>query len=84
MSELRVKIYTRSWCGYCTAAIRLLKSKSIPFEEIDLSGDGQGMAALKARTGYPTMPQVFVDDALIGGYTELDAYVRSKGAESLS
>ncbi len=83
-SAVRVRIYTRSWCGYCTAAVRLLETESIPFEHIDLSGDWAGIDALKQRTGFMTMPQVFLDDVLIGGYTELAAHVRKHGAASLA
>ena len=35
----RVTIYTRQWCGYCTAAERLLKGKGVAFENIDCTGD---------------------------------------------
>ena len=34
-----VKIYTRKWCGYCTAAINLLDEKGIDYEHVDCSGD---------------------------------------------
>ena len=34
----KVVIYTRDWCGYCDAALRLLQSKNVPFDEINLTG----------------------------------------------
>ena len=34
-----VKIYTRKWCGYCTAAERLLTKKGIRYENLDVSND---------------------------------------------
>jgi glutaredoxin 3 len=33
-----VTIYTRQFCGYCSAAKRLLRDKGIEFEEIDATG----------------------------------------------
>ncbi len=32
-----VLVYTTDYCGYCVSAKSLLKSKDIPFEEIDVS-----------------------------------------------
>ncbi len=61
----------------------MLKAKQIPFQEIDLSGDFAAMNALKARSGHATMPQVFLDGALLGGYTELSRYVDSHGEDAL-
>ena len=38
----RVKIYTRKWCGYCTAALGLLDDEKIEYEHLDASGDDAG------------------------------------------
>lgn len=83
MSQPRVVIYTRKWCGYCSAAIRLLDKEQIPYEHIDMSGDWVGLEELKQRTGHPTVPQVLVDDKLIGGFNELKAYFNRHGRDSL-
>lgn len=68
-----VKIYTRSWCGYCTAALHLLTSKRIAFEKIDVTGDDDKRRWLAEVTGQSTVPQIFIADRSIGGYTELRA-----------
>ena len=83
MSTPRVTVYTRRFCGYCTAALRLLRDEGVPFEHIDMSGDRAGMRELKARSGHHTMPQVFLDGELVGGYDELSRHIRRSGAESL-
>jgi glutaredoxin 3 len=56
----------------------LLKRKGIPFEE-KLIGwdDAEAMQALQTRSGMRTMPQIFIGDACIGGFRELDALERS-------
>ena len=69
---VKVRVYTTPYCPFCDAAKRLLKQRSIPYEEIDVS-DHAERAALKARTGWRTVPQVFLGDELIGGYQELAA-----------
>lgn len=66
-----VRIYTRRWCGYCTAAVRLLRKKKVPFEEIDATGDQDLRRWLFSVTGRSTVPQIFIDGRPIGGYSEL-------------
>ena len=72
-----VKVYTTRLCGYCVAAKRLLAARSIPYEEIDVSGDHDRRAWLVEATRQRTVPQIFIGDESIGGYTELAALDRS-------
>ncbi len=72
-----VRIYTRQFCWYCSAALRLLKQKGVEFERIDVSGDHQTRAWLREVTGQHTVPQIFLGEESIGGYTELAALDRS-------
>lgn len=65
-----IKIYTTSSCPYCDAAKRLLQERQLTFEEIDVS-DPDKKNELKKKTGWRTVPQIFVNDQLIGGYQEL-------------
>lgn len=73
----KVIIYTKSRCPYCVAAKNLFESKGVPFEEIYMEGRPEEYEALKARTGMMTVPQIFVNDQLIGGYTDLAALDRA-------
>lgn len=67
-----VKIYTTQTCPFCFAAKNLLAKKKCQFEEIDLSGDAAGRAALKEQlNGLGTVPQIFVGDTHIGGCDDL-------------
>ena len=68
-----VKIYTREACGYCTAAVRFLTAKGIAFEEIDATGNVELRRWLVEATGQSTVPQIFIGDRSIGGYTDLRA-----------
>jgi glutaredoxin 3 len=79
----RVKLYTRRWCGYCSAAERLLAQKGIAFEQIDTTGDPALRKWLLGATGRATVPQIFVDDAPIGGYDDLRALDRSGRLDAL-
>jgi glutaredoxin 3 len=67
----KVVIYTKSHCPYCVAAKNLLQSKNVQFEEIYLDDRPEEYATLKARTGLMTVPQIFIGEQLIGGFTDL-------------
>ena len=66
-----ITIYTRQFCGYCTAAVQLLITKGYQFIEIATDGDQQMRAEIAQRSGQSTVPQIFVGDYYVGGYTEL-------------
>ena len=66
-----VRVYTTVACGYCVSAKRLLQHRQIPFEEIDVSRDQVARSWLVEATGRTTVPQIFVGDQSIGGFTEL-------------
>ena len=68
----QVKIFTTSWCGYCHAALRLLKQKGVAFEQIDAE-DNSTRAWLRKVTGRSTVPQIFIDGKSVGGYTDIRA-----------
>ena len=67
-----IKVYTTTYCPYCTRAKELLTSESIAFEEIDVTHDQEARAKLsKENSGYRTVPMIFFDDEFIGGFKEL-------------
>jgi len=68
-----VVLYTTPWCGYCRAALALLRQRNIEHVEIDVVGNDAARDWLAAITGQTTVPQVFVRGRSIGGYTELAA-----------
>jgi glutaredoxin 3 len=69
-----VVIYTKSTCGYCHAAKRLLKAKSVAFEEISVDGDHEGQRAMAGKAGgRSTVPQIFVGARHVGGCDDLYA-----------
>lgn len=66
-----VQVYTTTRCPYCVAAKNLLSSLNVPFEEFNLTGKFDELDALKKRTGLRTVPQIFINEQLIGGFDEL-------------
>ena len=69
-----VEIYTTQTCGYCRAAKSLLARKNVAFREIDVSAGGELRRAMTARArGGTTVPQIFINDAHVGGCDDLYA-----------
>jgi glutaredoxin 3 len=68
-----VRLYTTQICPYCIRAKALLRDRSIPYEEIDVSRDDAKRAWLVQATGRRTVPQIFIGDEPIGGYDDLRA-----------
>lgn len=69
-----VEVYTTQTCPYCVKAKTLLKTKGIPFKEIDVTGDDEARIALVQKAnGMRTVPQIFINGKHIGGSDDLHA-----------
>ncbi len=70
----RVEIYTTEYCPYCIRARMLLLDKGVEFEEIDV-GDNPALRAqmVERAGGRRTVPEIFINGRIIGGYDELRA-----------
>jgi glutaredoxin 3 len=73
----KIVIYTIDWCPYCTAARRLLASKGVEFEEINLTSKPAERAELREMSGSRTVPQIYIGDTHVGGCDELYALERA-------
>jgi glutaredoxin 3 len=70
----KVVIYTGSMCNYCSAAKHLLNKKKINYTEFDIGLDSSKMQEMQEKTkGAKTIPQIFIGETYVGGYTELKA-----------
>jgi glutaredoxin 3 len=69
----KVVLYTTQWCGYCAAARELLRSRGIEFEDIDVDSDRGRRQEMIEKSGNRTVPQIFINDESIGGFTDLAA-----------
>jgi glutaredoxin 3 len=67
----KVTIYTRQYCGFCSAAKALLEKKGVAFEEIDATGAPEKRKEMIDRSGRFTFPQIFIGDTHVGGCDEL-------------
>jgi len=67
----KVIIYTKNFCPFCVRAKSFFEQKKIPFTEINIEQDSHGAEKLFEKTGFRTVPQIFIGDECIGGADEL-------------
>jgi glutaredoxin len=73
---MKAVVWSKYHCPYCDQAKALLKQKGIVFEEKKI-GDGYTREdLLEAVPSARTVPQIFLDDKLIGGFTELKQHLQ--------
>ena len=68
---MKAIIWSKENCSYCVQAKNLLKLKNIEFEERNIQKDWTREQLLEAIPTAKTLPQIFLDDNYIGGFTEL-------------
>lgn len=79
-----VTIYTSQLCGYCHAAKRLLNSKNVKFDEIDVMTDPDKRQEMMRRAqGRHTVPQIFIGDIHVGGFDDMNALERAGKLDQL-
>jgi glutaredoxin len=71
-------VWSKDQCPYCDQAKALLKMKGIEFEERNVSHDWTREQLLEAVPNARTVPQIFLDEQLIGGFTELRKHFDTK------
>jgi glutaredoxin 3 len=70
----KVEVYTTEYCPYCVRAKSLLMRKGVAFEEIDVTDDPSAREKMvELAGGRRTVPEIFINGKIIGGYDELRA-----------
>ena len=73
---MKAIVWSKYQCPYCDQARALLTQRGIAFEEKKI-GDGYTREdLLEAVPTARTVPQIFLDDVLIGGFTELQRHLQ--------
>ena len=68
---MKAIVWSKDSCPYCDQAKALLKSRGIEYEERNVSLDWTREQLLEAVPTARTLPQIFLDQELVGGFTEL-------------
>ena len=67
-------MYTSAFCPYCVNAERLLKAKGVTeVTKIRIDLHPELRIEMMQKTGLRTVPQIYIDEKHIGGFTELRA-----------
>jgi len=69
---MKAVVWSKDNCPYCVQAKNLLQLKGIEFEERNITqGTWTKEQLLESVPNARTLPQIFLDEELIGGFTEL-------------
>ncbi len=77
---MKAIVWSKNQCPYCDQAKALLTQKGIEFEERNVSKDWTKEQLLEAVPTARTVPQILLDEKLIGGYTELKKLFEQENA----
>ena len=67
----KVEIYSRSNCTYCVMATNFFDLKGISYTVYSADDPKIFKEMLERNPQARTVPQIFIDDELVGGYTDL-------------
>ena len=68
---MKAIVWSKNHCPYCDQAKNLLKLKGIEYEERNINDGWDKEDLLAAVPNARTVPQIFLDEELVGGFTEL-------------
>jgi glutaredoxin len=69
-------VWSKDNCPYCDQAKALLKQKGIEIQERKIGHGYTREDLLEAVPNARTVPQIFIDGNLIGGFTELKTHLQ--------
>ena len=73
---MKAIVWSKNHCPFCDQAKNLLKLKGIEYEERNINHDWTREQLLEAVPEARTVPQIFLDGKLIGGFTELRRHLQ--------
>ena len=74
---MKAIVWSKDQCPFCVQAKALLDSKGIEYEERNIMHGWTKEQLLEAVPTARTLPQIFLDGELIGGFTELRKYLNT-------
>jgi glutaredoxin 3 len=73
---MKAVVWSKNSCPFCVQAKALLEARGIEYEERNVSTNWTREQLLEAVPDARTLPQIFLDDQHIGGFTDLRSYLR--------
>lgn len=66
-----IVMYSTRFCPYCIRARMLLESKGVDFQDIGVDARPELRREMMTRSGRHTVPQIWIGEEHVGGFTEL-------------
>lgn len=79
----KVLMYSSRLCPYCRMAERLLEQKGVQAEKVMVDEDPLRREEMTRRAGRTSVPQIFIGETHVGGYTELAGLDRAGQLDAL-
>ncbi len=67
---MTVKVYSTPTCPWCTVAKNYLKSRNVPFEDIDVTRDRAAAVDMVQKSGQRGVPVIDIDGRIIVGFDQ--------------
>lgn len=78
-----VIVYSSAHCPYCVMAKQLLERKGVAFQEIRVDLEPAKREEMMQKSKQRTVPQIFINDQAVGGYTDLLAIERANKLDQM-
>jgi glutaredoxin len=73
---MKAIVWSKDSCPFCVQAKALLESRGIDYEERNVMHEWTKEQLLEAVPTARTLPQIFLDENYIGGFTELKRHLQ--------
>lgn len=67
----QIKMIKKNPCPYCERALKFFAERNLKVEVVDLTENLKELQAIKEKTGWATVPMIFINEKLIGGYSDM-------------
>lgn len=78
-----VIVYSSAHCPYCVMAKQLLERKGVAYKEIRVDLEPAKREEMMRKSKQRTVPQIFINDQAVGGYTDLLAIDRANKLDQM-
>jgi glutaredoxin 3 len=78
---MKVTVWSKTPCPICDQAKALLKQRGIDYEERNITeGTWTREQLLEAVPNARTVPQIFINEQLVGGFNELRKHLQNRAS----
>jgi glutaredoxin 1 len=76
---MKVEIFSKDGCPYCIKAKNLLTTNGVQFTEYKVGENGIDKNFIQEKAGKPihTVPQIFINETHIGGFSDLQNWFKT-------